>query len=459
MSKFIITSEKEVTKENLTAWLQLFQQAGGVQSRLIELDKYYNGLDDLKKASITKKKRIDNKIHVNLASMIVNNSVNYFIGKPVSYKYDNSFDSKTIEKLQDKYNEEVENKTLAKDCSRYGIAYELVNVKEGKNRKKELYYKRLDPLNTFCVVDDTILQETVCFVTYTNIKPLNKAEYQKGYVYTQYEIFEFAVNGGIVSITGKIQNSFNDFPVVIFKNNDEMFGDYEKVTELLSAYSRLYSCSFDDFESIANALLIFYNIRLSEDDQKQITETSVVGVESEDSQKDAKAEYIYKKLDVNSFKELRNMMREDIFAITNVADFTDENFGGNQSGVAISYKLIGFENLRLDKSVYFRDGLLQRWKLIGMYKVQGYDIKKGDITIEFFPNIPENVAQDLEYVKLYKEGVISLETLLSKLETVKDPKEEMKRLEDEEKKEIERTKEIIQNEEIPQPANTTRLRA
>lgn len=458
MSKFIITSEKEVTKENLTAWLKLFWQAEGVRSRLVELDKYYNGLDDLKKADITKQKRIDNKIHVNLASMIVNNSVNYFIGKPVSYKFAESFDSKIIEELQEKCNEEVENKTLAKDCSRYGIAYELNNVKENENQGKELYFKRLDPLNTFCVVDDTILQEKVCFVTYTNIKPLNKAEYQKGYVYTRDEIQEFTVNNGVVSLKEKIPNSFKDFPVVIYKNNDEMFGDYEKVTELLSAYSRLYSCSFDDFESIANALLIFYNIRLSKDDQKQITETSVVGVESEDSQKEAKAEYIYKKLDVNSFKELRNMMREDIFAITNVADFTDENFGGNQSGVAISYKLIGFENLRLDKSVYFRDGLLHRWKLIGMYKVQGYDIKKGDITIEFFPNIPENVAQDLEYVKLYKEGAISLETLLSKLETVKDPKEEMKRLENEEKKEIQRTKEIIQNEEIPQSENNRRLR-
>lgn len=91
-----------------------------------------------------------------------------------------------------------------------------------------------------------------------------------------------------------------------------MTGDYEKVTEMLSAYSRLYSCSFDDFESIANALLIFYNFRLSEEDRKQLNETSVLGVESDSGEKDTKAEYIYKKLDVSSFKELRNMMREDI---------------------------------------------------------------------------------------------------------------------------------------------------
>ena len=152
------------------------------------------------------------------------------------------------------------------------------------------------------------------------------------------------------------------------------------------------------------------------------------------------------------------MMREDIFAITNVADFTDENFGGNQSGIAISYKLIGFENLRLDKAVYFKRGILERWKLIGKYTVNSFEIKKGDIELTFFPNIPENVAQDLEYVQLWKEGAISLETLLSKLETVKDPKQEQKLLEDEETKELKKTKEIMKNEEIPQ-ANNKRLRA
>ena len=255
-----------------------------------------------------------------------------------------------------------------------------------------------------------------------------------------------------------IRDRFKDFPIIIYKNNDEMTGDYEKATEMLSAYSRLYSCSFDDFESIANALLIFYNVVLGDEDRKKLDETSVLGIQDENGEKEAKAEYIYKKLDVNSFKELRNMMREDIFAITNVADFTDENFGGNQSGIAISYKLIGFENLRLDKAVYFKRGILERWKLIGKYTVNSFEIKKGDIELTFFPNIPENVAQDLEYVQLWKDGAISLETLLSKLETVKDPKQEQKLLEDEETKELKKTKEIMKNEEIPQ-ANNKRLRA
>ena len=91
MGKFIISSETEINKENVADWLSQFEN--DIKPRLEELNSYYKGIDDLKKAKISKKKRIDNKIHVNLASMIVNNSVNYFIGKPISYKFDDSFKS------------------------------------------------------------------------------------------------------------------------------------------------------------------------------------------------------------------------------------------------------------------------------------------------------------------------------------------------------------------------------
>lgn len=449
MAKFIISTEKEINTQNVTNWLNDFEQ--NVKPKLEELNAYYKGEDDLKKAQLPKK-RINNQIHVNLASMIVNNSVNYFIGKPVTYKIKEGLAYKDIiEDLQE--DEEAENKSLAKDCAKFGLAYELVNVKENKS----LYYKRLDPKNTFVVVDDTILNNKICFITYTIIKPVKQAEYKKGYIYTDKEIREFTAQSGVVQLGESTLNVFNDFPVIIYKNNDEMTGDYERVTELMSAYSRLYSCGFDDFESIANALLMFYNIKLSEDDKKQLEQSSVIGIQDETGEKEAKAEYIYKKLDVNSFKELRNMMRDDIFAITNVADFTDENFGGNQSGIAISYKLIGFENLRLDKSVYFRKAILERWKLVGKYAGKKFDIKKGDIELTFFANIPENVAQDLEYVQLWKEGAISLKTLLSKMETVKDVDAELKLLQDEEKEDLKRTKEIMENEEIP-TANSKRLK-
>ena len=220
MGKFIISSETEINKENVADWLSQFEN--DIKPRLEELNSYYKGIDDLKKAKISKKKRIDNKIHVNLASMIVNNSVNYFIGKPISYKFDDSFKSDVIEELQAEDVEEIENKSLAKDCSKFGIAYELVGIKE----TKELYYKRLDPLKTFLVVNDTLLEDKICFITYTEVKTKAKETYKQGYVYTADFIQKFTAQSGVVTLGETIPNVFKDFPIIIYKNNDEMTGDY-----------------------------------------------------------------------------------------------------------------------------------------------------------------------------------------------------------------------------------------
>lgn len=458
MTKFIIASNKEINTANVQSWVSDFQN--NYLGKLEKLEEFYKGIDDLQKVQFGKCSgatyAIDNKVHVNLAHMITNNSVNYFIGKPVSYKFNDDFKEKEqINQLKRDNKEDIENKILAKDCSKYGVAYELINIKEEGNNKL-LYYKRLNPLTTFVVVDDTILQNKICAITYTTVKDKN-ATYQKGFVYDSNKIQEFTLKSNTISFINEENNVFGILPVVVYQNNDEMIGDYEPVTELLTAYSKLYSCSFDDFESIANALLIFYNTSLSDEDRKKLKSSRALGIQSEDGQKDVKAEYIYKKLDTSSFQALRDLLRDDIFAITNVADFTDENFGGNQSGVAISYKLLGFENLRTDKVTFFAQGLIERWEIIGKSPTNEYELNPDSIILSFYANIPENIAQDLEYVTLWEKGAISKRTMLSKMESVPDVDAELDELEKEEKESIKKTKEVIHNEEMPKPKQKLRV--
>ena len=87
--------------------------------------------------------------------MITKNAVDYFIGEPVSYSYAKSFkEADYLDNLQFVNLEDAENKKIAKDTSKFGKGFELVNIKEDKT----LYYKRLDPLYTFDVFDTSILE-------------------------------------------------------------------------------------------------------------------------------------------------------------------------------------------------------------------------------------------------------------------------------------------------------------
>ena len=410
----------------------------------------YKGVEDITKLEF-ENLSIDNQVHSNLAAMIVHNATNYFIGKPVTHSFSDNFKNSGNDNIITEINrtskEKKENKTLAKDASIFGVAYELINYE----KDKKMYFKRLDPMNTFLVVNDFVFKEEIAYITYEKVF-VNGKYIKKGYCYTKDNIYTFDNGSNSFKIIETIPNVLGEIPVVIFPNNDEWTGDFEFVTELLNAYNKLISCSFDDFESIANALLVVYNALLDKEDEEKLRSSRMVSLLSQDGQNEVKAEYIYKKLDTASFKEMRTALKEDIITITNVPDLNDENFAGNQSGVAISYKLIGFENLRADKQTYFDDAILKRYELIGKSPLKSFELKEGDIVNTFYQNLPKNIEKDLQISQLYKDGTLSLESTLDEMEIVDDTEKELKRLEDEEKENIKKQKEAL-NEELPTNMN------
>lgn len=444
--KYVVTDNTEINGTNIGNWIDSFER--NIRPYLKQLRGLYKGVDPVSKVQFDNVD-IDNQVHVNLASMIVRNATNYFIGKPVTHAYSDNFKNAGLDKYLQEINkrskEKTENKTLAKDCSIYGLGYELVNYDENK----EMYYKRLDPLNTFLVVNDFVFEEKICFITYSK-KIINGKTVKTGYVYTPEAIYSFnnQNNGFVIDSANEIKNVLGEFPVVMFKNNDELTGDFEFVIEPLRAYNKLFSCSFDDFESIANALLVFYNAVLSPEEKESLRKSRALSLISEDGTKEVKAEYIYKQLDTASFKELRTALKEDIVTISNVPDLNDKNFAGNASGVAISYKLIGFENLRADKQTYFEESLQERYELIGRNPSKAFEVEDEDITDTFYQNLPKNIEKDLQIANLYKDGVLSLETTHKEMELVDNVEDEAKKLKDEQKENIKTAKEAL-NTEVP----------
>ena len=448
--KYVVTDSSEINGTNIGNWIEAFER--NIKPYLKTLKRLYKGVDPVSKVQFDNVD-IDNQVHVNLSAMIVHNATNYFIGRPITHSYSDKFQNDGtadyLQAINKRCKENKENKTLAKDCSIFGLGYELVNYDENK----EMYFKRLDPLNTFLVVNDFVFEEPIAVITYVK-RVINGKTIKEGYCYTADEIYHFSnmQNGFVINADDTITNVLGEIPVVIFTNNDEMTGDFEFVTEPLRAYNKLFSCSFDDFESIANALLVFYNAMLDESERKELKKSRVISLISEDGTKEAKAEYIYKKLDVSSFKEIRAALKEDIVTISNVPDLNDKNFAGNASGVAISYKLIGFENLRADKETYFEDALQKRYELISLSPTKTFDIEEGDIKDTFYQNLPKNIEKDLQIAGLYKDGILSLESTLDEIEIVDNTEEEIKKLEEEKKNNIKTAKDAL-NDEVPTDLN------
>ena len=255
--KYIVTNDTEITELNVKDWIDNFNNS--IQPKLIELNNYYEGKDNISK-SRPETRREENNIHVNLSYMIVNEMVSYCFGKPMTYDFRENYEyEKYIRDLQYANKESIENVAIEKDCSKYGLAYEFIGVDENKKP----FYKRLNPLNTFKVVDDSIIKKDVCVITYSVIKPKNQSEYKKGYIYTKEFRVPFTYKSSVTFDDIEENIEFPDtLPIVTFKNNDETIGDFEMALEPLSAYSKLMSRAFDNIDQVSDALLLFYNAEL-----------------------------------------------------------------------------------------------------------------------------------------------------------------------------------------------------
>ena len=426
-NKYVITNDIEINESNVKDWIDSFVNT--VQPKMIELDDYYEGRDELGKLRIDKR-RADNNIHINLSCMIVADVVAYCFGKPMTYDFVKDYPyEQYIRDLQYENDEEMENIAIAKDCSKYGLAYEYIGV----NDKKEPFFKRLNPLSTFKVVDDSILANDVCVITYTIVKPKNKSCYKSGYIYTPEYRIPFTYKGSRVTFDNIEENIEypNTLPIVSYKNNDETIGDYEMVLEPLSAYSKLFSCCFDDIDAISNAILIFYNADLNEEDKKDLNKTRVIGMQGEG----AKAEYIYKQIDIQSFKVLREALKTEILTICSIPDMADIT-AYSKSGAAIKYKVLSLEDKRRLKNVYMEKGLRKRLEIISKYVGKPFDINRKDVELQFYSNLPTNMELDLELMQLVNAGGKSLFSALKQMESVEDAEEEYRLIREEQKSRV-----------------------
>lgn len=424
---YVTAYSTEINPTNVQTWLQSFKSQ--IKPKYETLEHYYQGQDFLNKVETEldkANKRQANNIHANLARMIVTNACGYFMGKPVTYSFEDKSFEKQLKEVFWRNDEQAENQSLAKIASKYGVSYELMGLDNDKN----VYIKSLSPVNTFYVVDDTILENKICAITYWTRTTANNLTVTKGYIYTKEEIIPFSDDNNF-TLGERELNPFKPvIPVFEYKNNDECFGDYEPVTELLSAYSKLLSTNFDDVDSVANSILALINAKINKDDVKELKKSRILELIGENTD----IRYLNKSLDKNYVEYLRNALRDDIFSITNIPDLTDEKFAGNQSGVALSYKLIGFENLRLTKKNYFEKGLFQRIKCFLNYKNLSNtpkEVEDGSVTITFQTNLPNNIDKDKQIADLYNAGVLSLETALELVESVDDVQQEIERLQNE----------------------------
>jgi len=224
---------------------------------------------------------------------------------------------------------------------------------------------------------------------------------------------------------------YTSVPLAVYKINRHSQPLFEAEKEMIDAHDNLISKSVNEIDRF-NALLALFPDTIDEDFINKMEEYKVIDNLGE---YDRWPEYLEKNLEkINSFYSgLADRLERYIHKTMKIPDFSDENFAGNSSGVAIRFKLMGMEFKAAQIDAYFNKGLIQRNKLIN--EVLNSGTKKWNnyrLEIDNKRNIPIDSESKAE-VALKLMGIVSRETLLKYLpsDIIEDVELELKLLQKE----------------------------
>lgn len=443
--------------------------------RYKKLNEYYDGEHKIKERSLSNSSLPNNKLVCNHAEYITDMAVGYVFGCPINYssndknakdESNNTLKSKVksmfnklskdtnspIDKLNDIFtviDEDSHNNELALDISINGLGYELIYMNANEVPYPELAV--LDPRETFLVADNTVKHRPLFAVHYypkNDIDGKVEAYYVELYLADKKITYQFKDldSENYIGEPEEEPYYFGDVPVIEYKNNKKCKGDFEGVISLIDAYNLLQSDRVNDKEQLVDALLAVMGASFG-DNEAEMTETAKLlkAMKILELPEGGDAKWLVKNLNETEIEVLKKSIKDDIHEFSKVPCLTDENFVGNASGIAMKYKLLGFEQLGRTKERYFKKGLRQRFKLISnIESIRANNIDPASIDIIMKRSLP--VDDELQArIAQETEGFISWETRLSRFDAELDPDKERALLEEENNKKIEQQQKAFGN--------------
>lgn len=437
-----IIKDRDLLNEDGSIPIRLLVKCISEHERIVDtkyklLEGYYDGKHKILNRTLSTDSLPNNKIVANHAEYITDMATGYVFGTPVSYSGNGS---EELNNIFIDIDEDSHNNELALDLSVFGVGYELIYM-----NNEEVPYPELavvSPLNSFVVVDSTVKHKPIFGVTYFPKYDIDNI--LKGFdvnVYTEgnkTHYFFTSLTSESVDIIDVEEHYFNAIPLIEYKNNKKFKGDFEGVITLIDAYNLLQSDRVNDKEQVVDALLAVIGASLGDDGEEKI-ETAKLLKELKIIELDqgGDAKWLVKNLNETEIEVLKKSLKDDIHEFSKVPCLTDDNFVGNASGVAMKYKLLGFEQLGKTKERYFKQGLRQRLKLMSnIENIRAKNINSSEIDITMKRSLPVD-DELLARIAQETEGFISWETRVKRFDEEIDIEEERKRLNEERKKNVE----------------------
>ena len=410
---FYINRDTELTVPLLQKFISKFTL--NVQPQLQRFKNYYDGKHDILRKTYADESKACNHIVTNYCKIIADTYSGYICGKPVTYTSNDN-----ITDVQEAINYNDDNSANIRWLTNaliFGVGYEL----QWLDKFSQVRYGQVNPLNAFAIYDDTLDSELLYFVRWYKADSLDDTDTYYYEVYTDTLKNKYISQGlqGNLQLVESVPHYFKAVPVSVFYLNDSEDNIYSSIISLNNAYNELQSAEIDDFQAWVDAYLLLQGVDAEAEDLAKMKENRALLLPE-----GANAAWLTKNASDTQIVNMLSNIKENIFKVTACPDMADENFLA-QSGTALAYKLVGFENVASGIVANFTKAIQRRIELIcNILNLKASEAVWRDININFVRNIPVNLTETIQLVNALK-GTVSDATLLSQIPFIDDVQAEL----------------------------------
>ena len=420
--EFIMDKNDELDLDMLESFINKHQQL--VAARFLPLENMYKGNHEILRMDEKPLNKPDNRIVMNFAKYIVDTLNGYFLTIPIKINHESDEYMAKLQDILDFNNTDDEQYELSKDMSIFGVGYEMLYLDE-EARENILH---LSPKETFVIRDNSIRKRIRYGVHYYRDEE-NKL---KGTFSDDQKIYYFEEGKNGLYISEEYPHYFGDCPIDEWRENEECQSAFESVYTMINQVNKVISEKANDVDYFADAYLKVIGVELEEEVLSKLRDSRIWNLYKTSNEVDGTTPDVdfLSKPDADKTQEnLLNRLEEKIYQLSMVPNLSDENFG-TSSGIALSYKLQGLDNLCKTKERKFTAGLIRRYKMLcNLPNWHDKEAYKG-ITYQFTRNAPKNVLEEAQVVNSLN-GLVSKETALSYLSIVDNAKEELEKMDKE----------------------------
>lgn len=419
--KFNLDKNEELTPELVGKIIRSFQIK--VLPHLKESYGYYTGAGQAIMSRVQgDSSRPNNRIVKNYCSTIVDNFQGYLTGTPITYAAKGNTDIEALQKILNANDVTNEDSEFLRQALIYGIAYELTYI----NEDNQIRFKAISPESAIPVFSDDLDNQLLYMITFSPIANWDEAlptSYRVS-IYDDSCIYNYKAANDFNNfvLLDEQQHFFGKVPFSIFNLNADNASIFERIIPLQDAYNSLLSDEVNDFQAFVDAYMVMKNITADAKDLAAMKESRTILIDG-----DSDVSYLTKSISDTQIENMLANLNSSIHTISNSPDFSSEEFNsGVSSGIALQFKLVGFNNIASNIQARMEKALGKRIDFMNAI-LRLVDTDDMDIQISFTHNLPSSITDTVNAVNVLR-GLVSDETLLAQIPFIDDVQLELDKI-------------------------------